>query len=221
MHAGPVELWLGEVERRMKSSVRAQTQASLVDYTTRPRPDWVRKWPAMAVLAVSAICWSQVKCVTKCTVSQQVSRSTSKQRTCFLPRLTLHTASCTQLISCEAASTAVCSAQPCFGLVSSSKSQRHSAGTTAVMALFLPSEAGCWLRQDSSAPLVMRQLSASCIMASWPCMYKGCANPANAGCSDHVCICICCSLRYVLHCTDGRRGHPGKQCPSCAGQMCQ
>ena len=45
----------------MKSSVRAQTQASLVDYTTRPRPEWVRKWPAMAVLAVSAICWSQVK----------------------------------------------------------------------------------------------------------------------------------------------------------------
>jgi len=71
VHAGPVELWLGEVERRMKSSVRAQTQASLVDYTTRARPDWVRKWPAMAVLAVSAICWSQVKCVSKCTVSQQ------------------------------------------------------------------------------------------------------------------------------------------------------
>ena len=57
---GPVELWLGEVERRMKSSVRTQTQASLVDYTARPRPEWVRKWPAMAVLAVSAICWSQV-----------------------------------------------------------------------------------------------------------------------------------------------------------------
>lgn len=45
----------------MKSSVRAQTQASLVDYTVRPRPEWVRKWPAMAVLSVSAICWSQVK----------------------------------------------------------------------------------------------------------------------------------------------------------------
>lgn len=60
MFSGPVELWLGEVERRMKASVKAQTQASLVDYTTRPRPDWVRRWPAMAVLAVSAISWSQV-----------------------------------------------------------------------------------------------------------------------------------------------------------------
>ncbi|KAL0019092.1 hypothetical protein WJX77_000912 [Trebouxia sp. C0004] len=58
--SGPVELWLGEVERRMKSSVRAQTQASLLDYTVRARPEWVRKWPAMAVLAVSAICWSQM-----------------------------------------------------------------------------------------------------------------------------------------------------------------
>ena len=60
MLSGPVELWLGEVERRMKASVKAQTQATLVDYTTRPRPEWVRRWPAMAVLAVSAISWSQV-----------------------------------------------------------------------------------------------------------------------------------------------------------------
>ena len=58
--SGSVELWLGEVERRMKASVKMQTQASLVDYTTRSRPEWVRRWPAMAVLAVSAISWSQV-----------------------------------------------------------------------------------------------------------------------------------------------------------------
>lgn len=57
---GPVEQWLGEVERRMKASVRHQTQTSLLDYAVRPRPEWVRSWPAMAVLAVSAICWSQV-----------------------------------------------------------------------------------------------------------------------------------------------------------------
>ena len=57
---GPVEQWLGEVERRMKASVRHQTQTSLLDYAVRPRPEWVRNWPAMAVLAVSAICWSQV-----------------------------------------------------------------------------------------------------------------------------------------------------------------
>lgn len=58
--AGPVEQWLGEVERRMKASVRHQTQTSLMDYAVRARPEWVRNWPAMAVLAVSAICWSQV-----------------------------------------------------------------------------------------------------------------------------------------------------------------
>ena len=61
--AGPVEQWLGEVERRMKASVRHQTQASLLDYVVRPRPEWVRNWPAMAVLAVSAIAWSQVCCL--------------------------------------------------------------------------------------------------------------------------------------------------------------
>lgn len=44
----------------MKASVKAQTQASLLDYTAQPRPVWVRRWPAMAVLAVSAISWSQV-----------------------------------------------------------------------------------------------------------------------------------------------------------------
>ena len=54
----------------MKASVRVQTQrqgrmpgldiASLLDAATKPRPVWVRQWPAMAVLAVSAICWSQV-----------------------------------------------------------------------------------------------------------------------------------------------------------------
>ena len=44
----------------MKASVRAQTHASLLDSAIKPRPVWVRQWPAMAVLAVSAICWSQV-----------------------------------------------------------------------------------------------------------------------------------------------------------------
>ena len=52
----------------MKASVKAQTQASLVDYTTRPRPEWVRRWPAMAVLAVSAISWSQVSAAVNSTV---------------------------------------------------------------------------------------------------------------------------------------------------------
>lgn len=82
MLSGPVELWLGEVERRMKASVKAQTQASLVDYTTRPRPEWVRRWPAMAVLAVSAISWSQVS-----TASTSAAKSHADD---MLPMLSLH-----------------------------------------------------------------------------------------------------------------------------------
>ena len=58
---GPVEHWLNEVEQRMKASVRAQIMASMADYAVRPRPQWVRNWPAMVVLAVSAIFWSQVR----------------------------------------------------------------------------------------------------------------------------------------------------------------
>ena len=45
----------------MKASVRAQVMASMADYAVRPRPQWVRNWPAMVVLAVSAIFWSQVR----------------------------------------------------------------------------------------------------------------------------------------------------------------
>ena len=49
----------GEVERRMRSSVRVQTEESIKAYATVARPQWVRDWPAMVVLAVSAIYWSQ------------------------------------------------------------------------------------------------------------------------------------------------------------------
>lgn len=28
-------------------------------YAVQPRPDWVKEWPAMVVLAVSAIYWSR------------------------------------------------------------------------------------------------------------------------------------------------------------------
>lgn len=56
---GNVELWLGEVERRMKASVRHQIQLSLAEYVQRPRTEWVRSWPAMVVLAVSAIYWAK------------------------------------------------------------------------------------------------------------------------------------------------------------------
>ena len=54
-----LQVWLGEVERRMRSSVRLQVVEALAAYATTPRPQWVRDWPAMVVLAVSAIYWSR------------------------------------------------------------------------------------------------------------------------------------------------------------------
>eukprot|EP00798_Chlamydomonas_sp_ICE-L_P022533 gene22533-29660_t len=55
---GSVEIWLGEVERRMKASVRCQVVESLANYVQVPRNEWVKNWPAMVVLAVSGIFWS-------------------------------------------------------------------------------------------------------------------------------------------------------------------
>ncbi|GLI62391.1 hypothetical protein VaNZ11_005010 [Volvox africanus] len=59
MPQGNVEIWLGEVERRMRSSVRQQVMLSMAAYTKTERKQWVREWPAMVVLAVSAIFWSR------------------------------------------------------------------------------------------------------------------------------------------------------------------
>lgn len=56
---GNVEIWLGEVERRMRSSVRQQVVLAMAAYANTPRKQWVREWPAMVVLAVSAIYWSR------------------------------------------------------------------------------------------------------------------------------------------------------------------
>ena len=43
----------------MRSSVRTQTSDSIKAYANTDRTQWVRDWPAMVVLAVSAIYWSQ------------------------------------------------------------------------------------------------------------------------------------------------------------------
>lgn len=56
--AGGVERWLGGVEARMRSSVRAQIAAALAAYGSKPRPQWALEWPAMAVLAVAQLQWS-------------------------------------------------------------------------------------------------------------------------------------------------------------------
>lgn len=55
--AGNVEVWLGEVERRMRASVRAQTEASLKEYPAIARTEWVKRWPAMVVLGISQVYW--------------------------------------------------------------------------------------------------------------------------------------------------------------------
>ncbi|GBF98747.1 dynein heavy chain axonemal [Raphidocelis subcapitata] len=54
---GNVETWLGEVERRMRASVRAQIVAAMAAYDSRPRTQWVCDWPAMVVLAVAQVFW--------------------------------------------------------------------------------------------------------------------------------------------------------------------
>jgi dynein heavy chain, axonemal len=52
-----VEQWLSLVEERMRAAVHAQLLAALAAYATTPRTKWVLQWPAMIVLAVSAIFW--------------------------------------------------------------------------------------------------------------------------------------------------------------------
>jgi dynein heavy chain, axonemal len=54
-----VEFWLGEVETRMRASVREQSLEAIAAYATDARTDWVLCWPAMVVLAVSGIYWSK------------------------------------------------------------------------------------------------------------------------------------------------------------------
>ena len=55
---GSVEQWLSLVEERMRDAVHAQLVAALAAYATTPRTEWVLQWPAMIVLAVSAVFWS-------------------------------------------------------------------------------------------------------------------------------------------------------------------
>lgn len=53
-----MEQWLSLVEERMRDAVHAQLVTALAAYATTPRTEWVLQWPAMIVLAVSAIFWS-------------------------------------------------------------------------------------------------------------------------------------------------------------------
>ena len=55
---GPVEIWLGEVQRIMIQSCRQSIIDSLVDYQAQKRAAWVKCWPAMTVLAVGCTHWT-------------------------------------------------------------------------------------------------------------------------------------------------------------------
>ena len=55
---GPVEIWLGEVQRIMIQSCRQSIIDSLVDYQAQKRAAWVKCWPAMTVLAVGCTYWT-------------------------------------------------------------------------------------------------------------------------------------------------------------------
>ncbi|KAK3247674.1 hypothetical protein CYMTET_42830 [Cymbomonas tetramitiformis] len=57
---GNVENWLGEVERVMKKSVRQSVVDSMADFEECSRTEWMRKWPAMVVLAVDCMDWTKV-----------------------------------------------------------------------------------------------------------------------------------------------------------------
>eukprot|EP01028_Stygiella_incarcerata_P009150 TRINITY_DN426_c0_g1_i1.p1 TRINITY_DN426_c0_g1~~TRINITY_DN426_c0_g1_i1.p1 ORF type:complete len:4140 (-),score=1088.60 TRINITY_DN426_c0_g1_i1:191-12610(-) len=54
---GNVEFWLGEVEKMMRTSIRAQIEQSIHNYTKCPRNEWVLKWPGQVVLVGSQVYW--------------------------------------------------------------------------------------------------------------------------------------------------------------------
>uniref|UniRef100_H2YF90 Dynein heavy chain 1, axonemal n=1 Tax=Ciona savignyi TaxID=51511 RepID=H2YF90_CIOSA len=56
---GNVEDWLGEVERVMLESVRAQCAKAVAAYPDNKRTEWVLQWPGQVVIAGAQVYWSQ------------------------------------------------------------------------------------------------------------------------------------------------------------------
>ena len=54
---GNVEVWLCSVEDAMQKSLRALTKASIADFFTKPRTEWVRLHASQVILTVSQIMW--------------------------------------------------------------------------------------------------------------------------------------------------------------------
>uniref|UniRef100_UPI000EF49A7E dynein heavy chain 1, axonemal n=2 Tax=Ciona intestinalis TaxID=7719 RepID=UPI000EF49A7E len=56
---GNVEDWLGEVERVMFESVRAQCDKAVAAYPNTKRTEWVLDWPGQVVIAGAQVYWSR------------------------------------------------------------------------------------------------------------------------------------------------------------------
>lgn len=65
---GNVEDWLGKVEESMVSSLRKLAKASIADYESRPREEWVTLHPSQVVLTVSQTMWCRD--ITECLVTE-------------------------------------------------------------------------------------------------------------------------------------------------------
>lgn len=66
---GNVETWLGHVEESMMTSLRKLTKASIGDYESRPRHEWVTLHASQVVLTVSQIMWCRD--LTECLTSEE------------------------------------------------------------------------------------------------------------------------------------------------------
>ena len=58
MNRGNVELWLGEVEKSMRSSLRQVMNDSHRAYEMTRREQWVLDWPGQVVLAINQVVWT-------------------------------------------------------------------------------------------------------------------------------------------------------------------
>ncbi|XP_020606446.1 dynein heavy chain 6, axonemal-like [Orbicella faveolata] len=65
---GNVEDWLGKVEESMVSSLRKLAKASIADYESRAREEWVTLHPSQIVLTVSQTMWC--KDITECLITE-------------------------------------------------------------------------------------------------------------------------------------------------------
>jgi dynein heavy chain len=81
---GNVEAWLGHVEESMMVSLRKLTKASIGDFESRPRHEWVTCHASQVVLTVSQIMWCQdlTECLT-CDEDKVLEAVQGAEERCF------------------------------------------------------------------------------------------------------------------------------------------